>query len=106
MNRARQLLLISFIASCLSIASPASAAEPKQSTPQKLEIGRFLPIPPPAAGDKTYANFLWVLDTATGYVAAYRMASMKNDKGEHGLWVTERLLSEAEYYQLMSKQEQ
>nr|MBP9714528.1 hypothetical protein [Sterolibacterium sp.] len=67
MNITRQVLIGFFVASCLAFVPLAGAADPKQPAPQKLEIGRYVPIPPPAAGDKTYANFLWVLDTATGY---------------------------------------
>lgn len=62
--------------------------------------GRFVPMIPPAAGDKTYANFVWVLDTSTGEVTAYRLASISDDAGKVQAWVTEQLLTDSQYMKL------
>lgn len=98
-------LATKFVVSLFLLAAiSAFAAEPKSAAPQKIEAGRFVALQPPAAGEKTYANFLWVVDTATGYVSAYRIANVKNEKGEHETWITERLFNEVEYYQLRSNQ--
>lgn len=88
----------------LLAATSALSAEPKAAPPQKNEASRFVAVQPPAAGDKTYANFLWVVDSVTGYVTAYRIAEVKDENGTHETWVTERILNEVEYYQLKSNQ--
>lgn len=86
------------IAFSLASSTPALAAEP-----QKREVGRYVAIQPPDAGEKTYANFLWIVDTATGRVSAHRIAGVKSAQGEHEIWVTERLLNEFEYHELQTK---
>lgn len=44
--------------------------------------GRFQMVTPPVAGADSlgYNNFLWVLDTQTGKVNAFRLVNMKDDK--------------------------
>lgn len=69
----------------------------ESATPTNKPVGRYVAIPPPPAGDNTYGNFLWVLDTATGNVVVHRIASVKNANGKHEGYVTERLWTEEEY---------
>lgn len=90
------------------VASPAWAQAKKQPTPQPLPafpapappppIGRYVAIQPPAGtSNSAYTNFLWVLDTATGVINAYRVASYDED-GKHAGFLVEKLESTAEYY--------
>ena len=65
--------------------------------------GRFVAIQPPAAGDSTYHNFIWVLDTTTGKMNAFRISSINDNAGKHTAWITERLLTDYEYYQLQQQ---
>jgi len=67
--------------------------------------GRFVSIQPPSAGDGTYHNFIWVLDTATGKMNAFRIAQIKDSNGKLDAWITEKLLTDYEYYQLKQQQE-
>ena len=75
--------------SCLAFAQSA--------TPTSKPAGRYVAIPPPSAGENTYGNFLWVLDTATGNVVAHRIASVKDANGKYDGYITERLWTEEEY---------
>ena len=76
-----------------------------QTTPSPTRpSGRFVALQPPAAGDNTYGNFLWVLDSATGQVTVFRIASVKNESDKHDFWMSERLITEEEYYKLRQQQ--
>lgn len=81
-----------------SAAAPtASPASPASSVESPKVAGRFIAVAPPDAGDKTYANFLWVIDSVTGEVVAYRIARVANEAGEVEAFVTEKLQSDTEY---------
>lgn len=72
------------------------AVEAQAPASSTRTTARFVALQPPPAGDNTYGNFLWVLDSVTGEVTAYRIASMKADSGKHEFWMTERLVTEKE----------
>lgn len=56
---------------------------------------RYKPVSPSSAGGNSFGNFLWVVDTETGSVSAYRIARMVSEnKNEPGQWVTEKLPSD------------
>lgn len=84
-----------FIAAVFS--APTYSAFAENTTVTGKAAGRYVALQPPPAGDNTYGNFLWVLDTVTGNVLAYRISSIKDAQGKHDAWVTERLLTEEEY---------
>lgn len=83
------------------IAIPPSSAFAENATIAGKATGRFVALQPPAAGNGTYANFLWVLDSLNGKVVAYRISSINDAQGNHAAWVTERILTEEEYVQLL-----
>jgi hypothetical protein len=76
----------------------------KDPAPSGSSVGRYIALQPPPARDKTYANFLWVLDTTTGDVTGYRFANVKDAKGNIDAWITERLPSDKEYPLLLNSQ--
>jgi hypothetical protein len=86
------------------IAAPSNLAFAENSTASGKSAGRFVALQPPSAGDNTYGNFLWVLDTVTGKVVVYRISNIKNAQGELDAWVTERLWTEEEYAKYLSSQ--
>jgi hypothetical protein len=91
-----------FLAVVIAAASNSAFAE--NSTTAGKASGRFVALQPPAAGNDTYGNFLWVLDTVTGKVVAYRISNIKNAQGELDAWVTERLWTEEEYAKYLRSQ--
>lgn len=66
--------------------------------------GRFVALTPPATPENSYPNFLWVLDTQSGQVVAYRIASAKNPDDQSITLLTEQILTESEFYQLRKAQ--
>ena len=90
-----------FLAATAALSNSALA---EGSTSVGKSTGRFVALQPPPAGDNTYGNFLWVLDTVTGNVVAYRISSVKDAQGNLDAWVTERLLTEAEYARFLRSQ--
>ncbi|MGO8754746.1 MAG: hypothetical protein ACLQHK_05895 [Gallionellaceae bacterium] len=86
------------------ITAPSNSAFAENSTVSNKAAGRFVALQPPPAGDNTYGNFLWVLDTVTGNVVVYRISSIKNAQGNLDAWVTERLWTEEEYAKYLRSQ--
>ncbi len=62
------------------IVAPSNLAFAENITASGKSSGRFVALQPPPAGENTYGNFLWVLDTVTGKVVAYRISSIKMPK--------------------------
>ncbi len=57
--------------------------------------GRYQAIPMPPSDENLYGNFLWVMDTATGEVTAYRMGRTEK-RGRPAEWVIKQVLTEEE----------
>lgn len=85
----------------VAIAAPSSSAFAETSTASSKPAGRYVAL---QAGANSFGNFLWVLDTVTGKVVAYRIASVKDAKGNLDSWVTEQLLTEEEYARYLQSQ--
>lgn len=86
-------------------AKPGAQA-PWRSTPvPPAQIGRYVAIQPPQnPGPGSYTNFIWVLDTATGAIVAYRIANFTDENGKNIGFMTERLESAYDYYLRTSSQ--
>jgi hypothetical protein len=84
-----------------AVAAPSFSAFAETSTTSSKPAGRYEAL---QAGANTFGNFLWVLDTVTGKVVAYRIASVKDAKGNLDSWVTEQLLTEEEYARYLQSQ--
>lgn len=78
---------------------PPPAPQPPQAeiAPSPLPVGRYVAIQPQRDSNNGYPNFLWVLDTVTGSVTAYRISSV-TDGGKHLGWTVDQLETPGEIY--------
>jgi len=84
-----------------AIAVPLSSSLAETSIKSSKPAARYEAL---QAGANSFGNFLWVLDTVTGKVVAYRIVSVKDAQGNHESWVTEQLLTEEEYARYLHSQ--
>lgn len=94
-------LILSLVLSAQLMAAPAPQA-PKLAPPslpstlKTAPVGRFAAFNFGTVVGDTFNNFLWVVDTETGAVAAYRVSRIE-EKGVFQAWVTQKLMTSAEY---------
>ena len=91
------LIGIVLVSSTLSAQGVGTSKRSESPPNLNLGVGRYVAIQPPAAGEHTMDNFMWVLDTYTGDMRAYRIVNIKDDSGKVQGWVTERLPWDTEY---------
>ena len=77
---------------------PEPQAPWRTSPAPAAQIGRYVAIQPQQNGSGNWSNFLWVLDTSTGVVTAYRIANFTDENGKSIGFMTERLESAFDYY--------
>jgi hypothetical protein len=103
-KRAKEVWLIATLVAATAVVcfvttiAPVARAQPTSTSSRPS--GRYVALQPPPAGDNTYGNFLWVLDSATGQVAVYRITSVKGEAEKHEFWMSERLITDEEYYKM------
>lgn len=97
MNNKKTIATVSAVIFVFSSTYTNLVSGESASQSSKSSVGRYVAISPPSAGDTTYGNFIWVLDTLTGNMVAHRIASVKDANGKHEAFVTERLPTDGEF---------
>ncbi len=81
----RNRLLVACVVALISLSSYSYVAIKAQGRAAQAPVGalggRFVMMAPPQASTTDKANFLWILDSQTGAIRAYRFVGLTKENG-------------------------